>query len=177
MLYSTSTRIPNMMGPASTSYEPFVAYATMSGDVKLNRKFEIIRDLETKAHKIEDALFDAGFNIARPVAFTIRIGQQPARFTIVGFVSSSDANKPPVTPTATIIHSGSIQGEKTAVMTPVQGTQEWGDEPTLKNRQDAVDLKTNLEAVVVGMTVFYVEYNGVKYGQKPNRNGFHSFTV
>jgi hypothetical protein len=174
-LYSTSTRMPALSGPQGTKYEPFVAYAKVVPSRAFGRKAEYHRDLEKKAQKVEDDLIDAGFNVAAPVLFVPQVGQAPARLTIVGFVASSDSTRPPVVPTAKIIHSGSTDAEKTSVMTPVQGTQGWGDLPTTKNQNDVADLKVALETASPGIDIFYISYNGVKYGQLPNLKGFMGF--
>lgn len=187
-LYSSSTRRPNLMGPVHDKQVPFIAYANYPSSVVeslgFRRRFEVFRDLEKGSIVIETALLDAGFNIATPVAFTIQMAQTPARYTIVGFASEVDllggttgdpVVDPGVEPNTQITHSGTIDGEKTSLMTPPQGHQTWGDTPTDTNRNYAFTLKSALESAVSGLRIFYLDINGVKYGQIPNRKGFFSF--
>lgn len=181
-LYSTSTSKPSFMGPVHTKHEPFIVYAKVVPSRGYGRRFEYYRSLERLALKVEDELMDAGFNIATPVAWTPQFGNAPARLTIVGFVSRADSatlttddNVPPLTPGVEIIHSGTVDGEFTDVMTPVNGTQTWGDEPTSVNRSRVSALKSAIEVASTGIDIIYIDYNGVKYGQLPNKKGFRSF--
>lgn len=181
-LYSTSPRIPPLGGPRSTKFEPFVAYARVTPDREDGRRFVYYRGLENAAQKVEEDLIDAGFHIATPIAFTPQFQQAPARLTIVGFVETTENsgtteenNNPPVTPTAKIIHSGTVDGEKTSVQTPIQGNQGWGDNPTAANQTNVMNLKADLEAASSGIEIFYINYNGVRYGTLPNKKGFFSF--
>jgi len=188
MLYASSTRKPNQMGPVGDKQVPFIVYAhypsSVVSTVGFRRRFEVYRDLEKGSIIVEDALLDAGFNIATPIAFTLQMAQAPARFTIVGFASEADllgtaAGDPTVDgglkPETWLIHSGTIDGEKTEVKQPPQGNQSWGDDPTDTNRAYVATLKSALEAAAPGLNIFYMEVNGVKYGQIPNRHGFQSF--
>jgi hypothetical protein len=180
-LLSTSTQRPDLSGPRGAQFEPFTAFARFVPNKGFGRRLEAVRDLEKQAQFVEDELLLAGLNIATPVAFTPQFQAVPARFTIVGFVDVSvgsaapDENAPPVTPTATVIHSGTAFGEATSVLTPPQGQQGHGDNPTAQNVTDVVNLKSSLEAASPGLDVFYIEYKGVKYGQQPNRSGFFGF--
>ena len=182
-LYSSSTRKPNQMGPVHDKQIPFVAHFAVVPDTGFGRRMEYYRALETIAVKAETALLDATFNIATPVAWTPQMGQAPARLTVVGFAGEEDllggttgdpAVDAPVNPGVEIIHSGTVDGEQTEVKTPPQGTQTWGDTPSDTNQSYVVTLKSALETTT-GLTVTYLELNGVKYGQIPNRKGFFSF--
>lgn len=188
MLYASSTRKPNQMGPVSDKQVPFTVFAhypsSVVESVGFRRRFEVYRDLEKGSIRIEDALLDAGFNIATPVAFTFQMAQIPARYTIVGYASEADllgtaagdpVVDPGLEPDSKLIHSGTIDGEKTAVTEPFQGNQGWGDDPTDTNRSYALTLKSAMESAVPNLRIFYMEINGVKYGQIPNRHGFQSF--
>lgn len=170
------------MGPVHTRHEPFIVYVKVVPNRGFGRRFEYYRDTERLALKVERELVDAGFNIATPVAWTPQFQNAPARLTIVGFVSRADStslttddNQNPMTPGVEIIHSGTIDGEKTAKMTPVNGTQTWGDPPTSVNRSRVSALKSAIEAASTGIDIIYIDYNGVKYGQLPNKKGFRSF--
>lgn len=172
-LYSSDTRIGPIGGPTIGKFVPFIVYARLVPVVATGRNREYWHDMEKKAQKIEDLLLTAGFKIAVPVAFTPTFRQAPARATIVGFwPDSTNPVAEPVTPTAKIIHSGTVEGEKTASMTPPKGTQTWGDLPTAQNKAQTLALKVALEAAVSGIDIFYMDVDGVKYGQLPNKKGF-----
>jgi hypothetical protein len=190
-LYSSDPRIGAIGGPQETAYPPFIVYARVVPVIASGRRREFVHDLEKKAQMIETALVKAGFNLAIPVAFTPNFRQSPSRVTIVGFDKVSteaggsfplDPNVPPVTPTHSIIHSGTVEGEKTSVLKSVQGIQTYGDNPTAANQLSVKALKSAIEAAVATITptppsfkIFYIDYNGVKYGQLPPKKGFFSF--
>ena len=182
MLYSTSSRQPALGGPRGTKSEPFVVYARIVPEKGDGRRFVYVRDMEREADRVERLLTDmpvsAGdvFDIALPIAFTPQVGQQPARLTITGFRQSTVANQPPVEPEAQVIHSGTVDGEKTAVMDPVQGNQNHGDTPTAANMSAALALKDDLESAVTGLVVMGMVYQGVRYGTMPNKKGFFSWS-
>lgn len=185
-LYSTSTSRPSLSGPQGVKHHPFVAYIRVVPERGDGRRFVYYRDQEKIANRVEMDLLNADFNIATPVAWTPQFQNAPARLTIVGFVEKADQgsfestapdNRPPVVPEVKIIHSGTVDGEKTSVMTPIQGTQSWGDTPTAQNMADVADLKSALEAASPGIEVMYIQYQGVRYGQLPNKKGFFSFLL
>lgn len=184
-LYSSDPRIGPIGGPRIGNFLPFIAYARIVPVIATTRRREYWHDMEKKAQAVEDALLNASFRIAVPVAFTPTFRQAPARLTIVGFWPATSVAEP-LTPKITIIHSGSVEGEKTSVMTPPNGTQTWGDNPTAANMAATKALKTALEAAFATITVnavpktwsceiFYMDVDSVKYGQLPNKKGFFSF--
>lgn len=181
-LYSSDPRIGPLGGPTQGRFLPFIVYARIVPVVATTRHREYWHDMEKKAQAIETALLDAGFHIAVPVAFTPTFRQAPARVTIVGFYDN-DANPTegdfevaePLTPTHSVIHSGTVEGEKTSIMQPPNGTQTWGDQPTATNQAQTKALKAAIEAAVSGIDIFYMDVNSVKYGQLPNKKGFFSF--
>ena len=175
MLYSTSPRRPALSGPVDVKFHPYIVYCRIVPDKADGRRFVYVRDMEREADRVERLLIAANFNIAYPIAFTPQIGQQPARLTIVGFRPSSAHNKPPVSPDSKIIHSGTVDGEKTSVMNVISGNQGWGDNPTTQNRTDVLALKAAIEAAVSGIEVMGIVYQGVRYGVMPNKKGFFSF--
>lgn len=185
-LYSSDPRIGAIGGPQAIGQHPFIVYARVVPAIDSGRRREFIHDLEKKAQQIETALVAAGFNLAIPVAFTPNFRQAPSRVTIVGFDPVSTTTTPnttPVTPTHSVIHSGTVEGEKTSVLTSVQGNQTYGDNPTAANQAAAGALKDAMEAAVAtitptppSFTIFYMDYNGVKYGQLPPKKGFFSFS-
>lgn len=184
-LYSDDVRIGAIGGPQATGLHPYIVYARIVPVIASGRRQEFVHDLQKKAQQIETALVSAGFKLAIPVAFTPNFRQAPSRVTIVGFDAVSTATTPnvtPVTPTHSIIHSGTVEGEKTSKLHSVQGDQNYGDNPTAANQAAVKLLKSSIEAAVASITptapsfkVFYIEYNGVKYGQLPPKKGFFSF--
>lgn len=184
-LYSSDVRVGAIGGPQATGFHPFTVYAKLTPVVASGRRREFVHDLEKKAQMVETALIAAGFKLAVPVAFTPNFRRSPTRVTIVGFdaaASSTTPNVTPVTPTASVIHSGTVEGEKTSVLHSVQGHQTYGDIPTAANRAAVKALKLAIEAAVATITptppafsIFYIEYNGVKYGQLPPKKGFFTF--
>lgn len=188
-LYSSDPRIGSIGGPTHGNFVPFIVYARIVPVVARDPHREYWHDMEKKAQAIEDALLNADFNIATPVAYTPSFRQAPARVTIVGFYDNSmNPSNPtfvpaePLVPTATIIHSGTVEGEKTERMVPINGTQTWGDNPTAMNMAITKALKADIEAVVAAIplktwafNIFYMDVASVKYGQLPNKKGFFSF--
>lgn len=169
------------MGPVRTNFTPYVVHIRVVPVVASGRRFEMYRHLEKKANETEHALVTAGLRMAVPVGFTLPFRQAPARITVVGFDPNARGTVAPVTPTAKIIHSGTVEGEKTAVKTPPQGTQSWGDAPIAAIDTAVKSLKLVIEAALVLSThpvrgsVVYIEYNGVKYGTLFNQKAFRSF--
>ena len=146
---------------------------------------EMYRHLENTADAAEQALYTAGLKLAVPVGFTLPFRQAPARLTIVGFDLNTRGSAPPITPSRVtkIIHSGTVEGEKTAPMTPPQGNQSWGDAPLADIDTATKNLKAVIEAALalgthpVGGTVVYMEYSGVKYGTLFNQKSFRTFPL
>jgi len=177
---------PHIGGPNEELFIPFRAFVKFVPDLANGRRWEMIRHFEKVQFLIEDALVsETSIEISEQVAFTVQIGQSPGRFTIVGFHITSGENDPPVD-TATQpgeIHSGTVPGEKTAVIPaiPRGGDLARRQDPAARTTNQAVDLRSDLESALSGISglgeVFYLEYNGVKYGQIPNRKGFRSLQV
>ena len=174
-LLSSSSQRPLLSGPQAIKHTQFVAYAKVIPDLGFGRRVEMWRDLEKKAQMVEEDLQDAGFNLALPVAFSPQFQQVPARLTIYGFIANTNENVAPITPSATVIHSGTIEGEKTAILTPPQGDQNRDDKPTATTLTSVAELKNALELASPGLDIFYLSFNGVRFGQQPNRKGFLSF--
>ena len=175
--YSTSTGEPNPMGPVALKFQPFTVCARVVPSTGYGRRFESVRDLERLAlnlyNEIEPDMVSAGITISAPFSVTPQFGNMPARITFNGFAAPVAAeNISPVTPTATIIHSGSVDGEKTSVMTPYQGTQGWGDKPTAAVIARVLVLKNALLAASPTLEIIYINYNGVRFGNFPGKTGF-----
>jgi hypothetical protein len=137
-----------------------------------------MRDGERVAAFIERDLETAGFNIAKPTAFTVQVGQSPARVTVYGFLEVDRLQSPNVNPTTYphIIHSGTYPGEPTAVRSgPTGGSTSWGQDVLDKIDREVYWLKTHLEAASSWLNeIFFIEYDGVKYGAIFKRR-FRSF--
>lgn len=184
-LYSSDPRIGSIGGPTHGSFVPFTAYARIVPVIATTRHREYWHDMEKKAQAVEDALLNSNFRIAVPVAYTPTFRQAPARLTIVGFWPGTSPAEP-LDPTHSVIHSGTVEGEKTSIMLPPNGTQTWGDNPSALNMAQTKALKAALEAsfatiLVNGVAktwscdIFYMDVDSVKYGQLPNKKGFFSF--
>jgi hypothetical protein len=138
---------------------------------------EYISSLNMIASKIyntiQNDLVAAGITVSVPFLLTPQIGNNPARITFSGFATPVTAeNISPLTPTATVIHSGTIFNEKTSVKTSYQGNQGLGDKPTATVIARVSTLKTAILAVYPGLDVVYVNYNGVRFGSFPGKKGF-----
>lgn len=182
-LYSTSTRQPSLSGPSETKHFPYRVFIKVTPDQANGRRLEYYRDQEKIAQDIEDLLLEAGLNIAAPVAFTPQIGQAPARITVIGFdPDTTHKNDPPIDQATqpSIIHSGTVPGEKTSLhVYPTGGSLSWGQDPKLRVDNAVVALKEDIEMALLTLPasfiVFFIDYNGVKYGSSPNRKAFRSF--
>lgn len=168
--------------PSAASFVPFIVYARIVPVIASGRRREYSYDMEKKAQAVEDALLSAGFTIATPVAFTPTFRQAPARLTIVGFWPDTSPVLEPLIPLCSVIHSGTVEGEQTAVLHPPNGTQTWGDLPTAQNMAQTKALKAEIETIVSAIpfktwafNIFYMDVASVKYGQLPNKKGFFSF--
>lgn len=192
MLLSTSTKTPLEGGPRDLKQIPFRAFVRVFPTLANGRRWELIRDLEKIADFSEEALIDIGLTLAQPVAFTPQFAQVPARITIVGF-DSGEATEPftnvvnasPVEQSTQpgIIHSGTIPGEKTAVMTPraLGGDLSKGQDPTDVVDARVAELRSDIETALAAVNgvdkMIFMDYNGVKYGYMPNKKGFRSFPL
>ena len=126
---------------------------------------------------VEDDLDDTGlFTLAHPVAWTPQFGQRPARVTIYGFLELDRIVSPNSSPTtqASIIHSGTDPGQGTSVRQgPTGGSTSWGQNVIARIDEEVAWLKRTLENASEWLGgIFFIEYNGVKYG-----NGHRSFIV
>lgn len=144
----------------------------------------MIRHFEKVQFVIESRLAaETSLVVAEPVAFTHQIAQSPGRFTIVGFFITDGVNEPPVdrlTQPAEI-HSGTIPGEVTDLIEeiPRGGDLARGQDPLPRTDTRVMILKDLLDMTLSGISglgeVFFMDFNGVEYGQIPNRKGFRSF--
>jgi hypothetical protein len=174
--YSDDPLAPRVVdGSATVKYVPFRVFAKIVPD-KMGRRMVRFRDLQKLASFIETDIIDnvSEVNIAEPVAFTPQFGNRAARATIVGFMAVDSDSYPNIPPTslAKIIHSGTIPGEATSVQTgPTGGSTSWGQEVETVIDDQVRYLKATLEAASQWLdTIFFMEYNGVKYG-----NGHRTF--
>lgn len=168
--YSTDPFGPTTQHQA-TKYVPFKVYAKVVPTHKDGKRGVYMRDLEKISMTIEDDLNDAGyFTLAEPVAFTPQVGRNPARVTIYGFIDvlrSTSPNEPPTTQPH-IIHSGTDPGQPTSVMSgPTGGSTSWGQDVKDKIDNEVAWLKQTLEAASTLLSqIYFIEYNGVKYGSE-----------
>ncbi len=170
--YSSDQFTPGINAGQQTKHVPFKAYVGVVPATD-GRRATHLRDLAKIAGLAEGDLEASGFNIATPVAYTAQFGQSPARLTIIGFIDvlrSRTPNEPPTT-FPTVIHSGTIPGEATAKTSgPSGGSVSWGQEPLLKIDQEVAWVKNALESASDYISeVFFIEYNGVKYGAEFKR--------
>lgn len=189
---STSPLHPGPSEDSSTNHFPYRAYIKVVPSQGDGRRWEYIRDLQKIADTAEDLLIADDFNIATPLAYTPQIGQAPARLTIVGFLEADAATYPNTPPTTAasrpgIIHSGTVVGEKTSVMYGYHGGDlSQGQEPTAQVETLVAALKADIETSLSGatmssaypdftFTVFFMDFNGVKFGSLPNKKAFRSF--
>jgi len=170
--YSSDQFEPGINAGMPTKHVPFRAYVGVV-PVTDGRRGTHLRDLAKIAGLVESDLELSGFNIATPVAYTVQFGQSPARLSIVGFIDVSRTRTPNEPPTTfpRLIHSGTVPGEPTAVTSgPSGGSTSWGQEPILKIDQEVAWLKNALESSSDYIAeVFFIEYNGVKYGAEFKR--------
>jgi len=183
-LYSTSPLQPSLGGPNPDLQIYFRAFVRVVPDLAFSRRWEMIRHMEKIQHLAELSLEDiAALRIEGPIQFTHQIGNAPARLSIAGWLTSTGPNVPPVDRTTQPgeIHSGTIPGEKTALIEeiPRGGDLARGQDPTTATDSRAAAIKDAIETALVDISgieeVFFLDVNGVKYGQIPNRKGFRSF--
>lgn len=163
-------------GDSTTKYVPFKLFAKIVPD-KLGRRWVRVRDLQKLASFIETDIIDNidEINLAEPVAFTPQYGNNPGRVTVIGFMAVDSDQYPNESPTtqARIIHSGTIMGQKTQVVSgPTGGSTSWGQDIKEAVRTQVKFLKNTIESAVDGINIYFIEYNGVKFG-----NGHMSFPL
>lgn len=175
--YSTDPHAPTAQHQ-STKFVPFKAYAKIVPPHNDGKKFVYFHNMEKIATFVEEDLRNAGFNIAQPVAFTPQVGQSPARVTIYGFIDVDRAVSPNVNATTYphLIHSGTDPGQPTSVVSgPTGGSTSWGQDTIRRVDQEAAWLKNALTSASEWLSdIFFIDYNGVKYGAEFKRR-FRSF--
>lgn len=187
-LLSFNTENPSSTAAQNEVFIPFVAYVRLIPELGSGKRATMVRSLQKQARRIQqsieaaidDNLLSPSINIASPVAFTPQFGNYTARATIVGFVET-DRNADEKVPTTNIdeIHSGTDQGEKTALIDGNKGgslaagqdTQAYLDAEVTLLRQalaDALNPSVNPGARIAFdlIDIVHIEYNGVKYGVK-----------
>lgn len=183
-LYSTSPLQPVASGPREDLQIPFRVFVKIVPTLGKGRRWEMIRDVEKIQHLAELFLDDVSeLNIEGPILYTHQIGQAPARLTITGWFITTGENVPPVDRDAQPgeIHSGTVPGEKTSLIEriPRGGSLSYGQDPTDITDTRVSTLKTLIEDALDEIPGFdkiiYIDFNGVEYGQIPNRKGFRSF--
>ena len=172
--YSTDPLAPKIQNDSNrVKYVQFKVFAKIVPD-KLGRRMVHVRDLQKLTSIIETDIEEISvINLAEPVAFTPQFGNNPARVTIYGFVAVDSEQYPNVSPTTQvkIIHSGSIPGQPTSVQNGnVGGSTSWGQNVTTDVEDQVRSVKTLIENASAGIDIFFLEYNGVKFG-----NGYRSF--
>jgi len=187
-LFHSSTQNVEHRRIGGTKFVPFKVYVEIFPTLANGRRVKYVRDLQKIAQFVEEDLQDSDFNIALPVAYTPQFAQSPPRITIDGyddFSGQSVSNDPPVDQSTqpTIIHSGTIPGERTEaqIKPPSGGDLSRGQDPTVTTDSRVSDLKTSIESVLTAalgtgaFRIFFIEYNGVKYGSLPPKKAFRSF--
>jgi len=178
--YSTDPFGPTTQHQA-TKFVQFKVFAKVVPTHKDGKRGVYMRDLEKIANTIENDLDASGyFTLAEPVAFTPQVGRNPSRVTIFGFIDvlrSASPNEPP-TSQPHLIHSGTDPGQPTAVVSgPTGGSVSWGQDVKTKIDSEVAWLKQTLEAASEYLDeIFFIEYNGVKYGSSYKKR-FRSFPL
>jgi len=178
--YSTDPLAPSA-NHQSTKFAQFKVYAKVVPSHVDGKRSVYMRDLEKMANTIENDVEATGyFTIAKPVAFTPQIGRSPARVTIYGFLELDRALSPnsPATTFPHLIHSGTDPGQPTSVVAgPTGGSTSWGQDVVERIDHEVAWLKQTLEAASPHLNeIFFIEYNGVKYGSEFKRR-FRSFPL
>lgn len=161
-----------VLNPNTTSFVPFRAYLREVPVEGGGRRWTQIRDLQKTAHIIETELVAAGWNIARPVAFKPQFGNKTAEIVLNGFVGRPDADYPveAQTTTVNIIHTGTVPGEKTALVTkdPGSGNLSYGQEPSdnVESLAFAIQNALTLDSTYIGESAIIerLEVNGIMFG-------------
>lgn len=194
-LLSSNTENPSPTAAQEAVYVPFVAHVRLIPELGTGKRVTMVRSLQKQARRIEQslqaaidsAILGVPLNIASPVAFTPQFGDFTARATVVGFAevvradTSSGRLEDDVFQTTNVdeIHSGTDQGEKTALydvnkggsLAAGQDPKAYLDAEVTALRQalaDALNPAINPDArIAFDLTdIVHVEYNGVKYGVK-----------
>jgi hypothetical protein len=178
--YSTDPFAPTAQHQA-TKHVPFKVYAKVVPTHKDGKRIVYMRDLEKIANRVENDVEDTGlFTLAQPVASTVQIGRSPARVTIYGFLQLDRTDSPNESATTFphLIHSGTDPGQPTSVVAgPTGGSTSWGQDVIAKIDHEVAWLKQALEAASPYLQhIFFIEYNGVKYGSEFRRK-FRSFPL
>lgn len=165
--------------PNVTPYDnqmPFKAFLRVVPYSGGGRRLAGVRDLQNTARMVENDLVAAGWNIARPVAFTPQFGHETARITVVGFIQrdeigSEPEDTPNFAPTTDVqvFNSGTVPGEKTGLVTGnVGGSLSWAQDTVAKLDTLVSDIKNalTLDSSVIGevATIDKIELMGVTYG-------------
>jgi hypothetical protein len=176
--YMTDQFTPGLNENSDRKHVPFKAFALLVPSHKDGKRFVYYRDMEKAANIIEADLINAGINIAQPVAFTPQFGQTPARVTIYGFIEIDRTRSPNSPPTTYphLIHSGTDPGQKTSVVSgPTGGSVSWGQSVHERIDEEVAWLKNALESASERISsIFFIDYNGVKYGAEFKRR-YRSF--
>lgn len=183
---STSSLQPASGADVPNNFVPFSAHIRLVPDLGTGKRRTMIHNLQKAAKLIELSMENAidsvttltqELNIATPVAFTPQFGDFTARATIIGFVKVSRSNGPTVT-TVDEIHSGTDQGEKTALIDVNKGTLDQGQNPQSYVDDEVAELRENLIVALdpdtnspglpgfVPENLVHIEYNGLLYGVK-----------
>lgn len=177
---------PGSLENQTTIQVPYTVWIRVFPKLGTGKRFTYIRDLEKLAQIAEEFLSEStsfgDLNIARPVAGTVQFGDNFARLTIVGFNEVSRSNAAPTT-NIKQIHSGTDQGERTALISgSAGGSLSAGQDTTatidaeVKTLRD--DIYTRLSGKLPGFVkrdIIAIEYNGVKYGVR--KQGGRSFPL
>lgn len=190
----------------SDIYIPFVAYIRLVPQHRttapsIGRRFEVVRNLEKMAWRIEERLLEdhsgsalnPPFMIQTPLAVTPQIGGYPAHITVVGFNNKDqlDDARFNVPPTTNIdkIHTSADPGHSTAIISGNENTLADGEDTTATVNSEVTALRlaiynrlvaapTNpvqFEAALITSIndIYAIEYNGIKFGVK--KQGGRSF--
>jgi hypothetical protein len=160
---------------------PFKVYAKVVPSHRDGKRGVYMRNLERISYLVEDDLEGTGlFTLATPVAFTPQVGRSPARLTIYGFIDVDRTISPNNSPTTlkSEIHSGTDPGQATSVRTgPSGGAVSHGQDVKARIDSEVYWLKTTLETSSDWLDgIFFIEYNGMKYGSEYKRK-FRSFPI
>jgi hypothetical protein len=163
---STDLLKSNLAGPTYGQWSNFTVFSRV--DPIEGKRFEIIRDIEKIANRVEDDLrnmilgsFGAQIEIPGPVMFTPQFGQKPTRLTITGFMLSDKPVRSPLTDKQVDFQNQIITGPSTT-----GGNIRDGVNPTADQDDDVKILKSALETASPDLAgrIYRIELNGVAYG-------------